>query len=186
MAAELPSVESPWAGGIFWKAFWFCHLESANWDELLLCYKGHLTKYRAVISLGPDGAKRSLCVSLRRVKQASVHFEEYRWLPGKEADGPGERRPGLSPAKCFSFFLLSLSVWPSLWLVKSLLNLQSCVIVWTEKRRSLLIRGNNCPWTGELAQLGPISVSRCLNEVTGYLGWIVKTPPMTGAVLWLY
>lgn len=116
LVAELPSVESHWVGGIFWKTCWFCHLESANRDELLLCYKGHLPKYRTVISLGPDGAKRSLypCVFLRIAKKASVHFEWYRWSPGKEA-------PALSPANCFSLFLLS--IWPSLWLVKYLLNL---------------------------------------------------------------
>lgn len=67
-------VENHRIKGIFWKTFWLCHLESANWDELLLCNKGHFSKYRAVLSPGPEGAKRSLylCVFPRIAKKANT------------------------------------------------------------------------------------------------------------------
>lgn len=87
---ELPLVGNRWAGEIFWKTFWSYHLESANWDEVLFRYKGHLSKYRAGFSLGPNGAKRRLRyhVCLRIAKKASVCFGES---PGKEVPGPGKR-----------------------------------------------------------------------------------------------
>lgn len=113
----------------FGKAFWFCHLGSANWDELLLCYKGHLSKYRAVSSPGPDGAKRSL--SHLHVPQKGYKGRHPFWAvdgqQGREAPGPSTRVDTCLDT-CQWFPLILLLFLESHGISKDVFNFGSCVI----------------------------------------------------------
>lgn len=82
-------------GGIFWKTPRFCHLKSANWDEFLLCCKGHLSKYRACVSLGPHGAPRRL--RPWRAQKARVRLEWTVASQGRKLLGQVKESPVLSP-----------------------------------------------------------------------------------------